>query len=318
MITERLIADFVACPACKGSVALSGASFQAETNYIESGRLHCVACGKEYPIRRGVPALLFLPEPNELPQDDDPELSWERWQQALEEYKKWNYEDYNLAQAKMFKFGLDQFFEAVRIKGSVLDVGGGDGVVKHWLKRCLYMVVEPDERKAFFPHPFFRLMYDDYCNPFPFVQGVGESLPIQSDSFDNVLFLGSLDHCNDLRAVFSEARQALKDGGHLHIYNEVKDYHQSLADRAVIFLRTQGIVAGLKKALNKGLELVLRRKRTSQEQPFEDLHHLHHFTLADLRELCLDYGFTEVRSGRIRYVPAAYVTAKKVADETAV
>ena len=50
MIDKELL-DILACPACKAEVRLEG---------VEGAeRLACIACGRRYPVRDGIPVMLI-------------------------------------------------------------------------------------------------------------------------------------------------------------------------------------------------------------------------------------------------------------------
>jgi uncharacterized protein YbaR (Trm112 family) len=49
MIDAKLL-EILACPACQGDVVLGGSQ--------ESPKIVCTKCGKQYPIKNGIPVLL--------------------------------------------------------------------------------------------------------------------------------------------------------------------------------------------------------------------------------------------------------------------
>ena len=53
---KRRLVDWLACPACRGTLALTRAVPEADD--IREGELACVACGARYPIARSIPRLL--------------------------------------------------------------------------------------------------------------------------------------------------------------------------------------------------------------------------------------------------------------------
>ena len=50
----------LACPACRGELALvgNGAAARDPDGHVITGELACAACGARFPIERGVPRLL--------------------------------------------------------------------------------------------------------------------------------------------------------------------------------------------------------------------------------------------------------------------
>src|SRR5213076_159251 len=53
---KRRLLDWLACPVCRGAIALRRAVPEADD--IREGELACVACGARYPIERGIPRLV--------------------------------------------------------------------------------------------------------------------------------------------------------------------------------------------------------------------------------------------------------------------
>ena len=53
---KRDLLDILACPLCKGPLALSVEAEDADE--ILSGTLHCQACSENYPIEDSIPNLL--------------------------------------------------------------------------------------------------------------------------------------------------------------------------------------------------------------------------------------------------------------------
>jgi uncharacterized protein YbaR (Trm112 family) len=58
---RRDLMDILACPLCKGELALTVSSTEREpdgSEEIVKGSLHCAACDETYPISDGIPNLL--------------------------------------------------------------------------------------------------------------------------------------------------------------------------------------------------------------------------------------------------------------------
>ncbi|MSQ12075.1 MAG: Trm112 family protein [Dehalococcoidia bacterium] len=53
---RRDLLDILACPVCKGTLALR--ADKEEAGEVITGTLRCVACGQEYPIENAIPNLL--------------------------------------------------------------------------------------------------------------------------------------------------------------------------------------------------------------------------------------------------------------------
>ena len=58
---RRDLMDILACPLCKGELALTVSATEREpdgSEEIVAGSLHCAACDETYPISDGIPNLL--------------------------------------------------------------------------------------------------------------------------------------------------------------------------------------------------------------------------------------------------------------------
>lgn len=100
------------------------------------------------------------------------------------------------------------------LSGRVLDIGGGNGIVRHYLDdRVQYIVLEPD--LAWLDAEWADLADRFPCLAFPpcFVRGIGEYMPFSGASFDAALAFWSLNHAVDPPAVIAEAARILRPGG---------------------------------------------------------------------------------------------------------
>jgi SAM-dependent methyltransferase len=105
-------------------------------------------------------------------------------------------------------------FYLSNLRGSILDVGGGVGLVRDYLiGKVQHVVIDPS-----------LTWLDQSCSSiatrFPstkerglFVRGIGALLPFASGSFDNVLALWSLKHSTDPAQCISEIYDVLRPGG---------------------------------------------------------------------------------------------------------
>ena len=100
------------------------------------------------------------------------------------------------------------------LTGRVLDIGGGNGVVRHYLGATVqYIALEPD--LAWLDAPWADLADRFACLATPpfFVRGIGERMPFTDASFDAALGFWSLNHAVDPSAVIAEAARVLRPGG---------------------------------------------------------------------------------------------------------
>jgi SAM-dependent methyltransferase len=105
-------------------------------------------------------------------------------------------------------------FYLSNLRGSILDVGGGVGLVRDYLVgKVQYVVIDPSST-------WLDQSWSTIATCFPsikerglFVKGIGELLPFASGSFDNVLAFWSLNHSIDPAQCISEIYDVLRPGG---------------------------------------------------------------------------------------------------------
>lgn len=107
------------------------------------------------------------------------------------------------------------------LTGRVLDLGGGAGVTRHFLRSDVdYMVLDPS----------LSWLTDDWtalADVYPclesapcFVRALGEDIPFRDRSFDAVLALWSLNHVAEPRAVVAEIARVVRVGGRVVVVLE--------------------------------------------------------------------------------------------------
>lgn len=100
------------------------------------------------------------------------------------------------------------------LRGLVLDIGGGKGIVRHYLPPDAgYVNLEPS---LAWLDPDWAALTDDFpclSRSLPFVKGLGETLPFAGECFDTALSFWSLNHARHPQAVFREAHRVLKPAG---------------------------------------------------------------------------------------------------------
>jgi SAM-dependent methyltransferase len=111
------------------------------------------------------------------------------------------------------------------LTGDVLDLGGGAGVTRHFLREHVrYVVLDPSP--AWLDRSWESLEDRFPClkEPLSFVRGVGENLPFADGSFDAILSFWSLNHASDPEKVFREVWRTLRpEGKFLAVLEDMPD-----------------------------------------------------------------------------------------------
>jgi ubiquinone/menaquinone biosynthesis C-methylase UbiE len=100
-------------------------------------------------------------------------------------------------------------------KGLVLDLGGGNGVARHYLSSSAeYVSIDPNLAwlRPEWQHCLAR-HFPCQVEPLAFVRGIGEQLPFRSEVFDCVIAFWSLNHVNCLTATLQQALRVTRSGG---------------------------------------------------------------------------------------------------------
>jgi SAM-dependent methyltransferase len=208
-MNASLIARLV-CPSCKQPL-------------IAEDELRCSACGRRFPQRD--PRWIDL-----LP--DGWATRFDGWSERQREMEQ-AYDELSAdpAHARLaYRTDLDGYRGHLsRCAGRVLDIGGGYGLVRHYLPAATdYAVLDPST--SWFVQPW-HLMADDFPGltiPPPFVRGVAEHLPFPNASLDWVLSFWSINHLVDPLRPLAECARVVRPGGGLLI--SMEDMEPSWAD----------------------------------------------------------------------------------------
>jgi SAM-dependent methyltransferase len=188
--------DLVACPRCAGTLVLDG------------DELRCAACGARFPQERD-DSLDLLPRDGPVGDDGD----WESRQREMEGwYREMLGSDWSRA---CFANDYGPFAGVLaRYEGTVLDLGGGVGVTRHWLGAGVRsVVVDPSLLWLGTEWAALADAFPCLATPPAFVRGTGELLPIRTGVIDVVLAFWSINHAADPARVFRQVRRVLRPGG---------------------------------------------------------------------------------------------------------
>jgi len=188
---------FFVCPVCKGRL------------YFSPTVVSCAVCGLAF-VQSQHDCLDLLPDGV----TDNDRSDWGPRQQGMEEW----YRDLLTHQ----QWAVDCFSHdyhpysslLATLTGAVLDIGGGNGIVRHYLPESTrYIVIEPSLT-------WLGKEWETMAGTFPcvkarpwFVRGVGEYLPFPANCFDAVLAFWSLNHACCPAMVFQEAYRVLAPAG---------------------------------------------------------------------------------------------------------
>jgi SAM-dependent methyltransferase len=185
----------VVCPLCKQRL-------------VTDGDLRCSACGHRFP--QSDPRWIDL-----LP--DAWATRFEHWSARQREMEQ-AYDELaaDSAHARLaYHNDLDGYGGYLeRCSGRVLDVGGGYGLVRHYLPAATdYLVLDPST--SWFAQPWREIADAFPClsTPPPFVRGVAEWLPFPDASVDWVITFWSLNHLDDPGRAMAECARVVRPGG---------------------------------------------------------------------------------------------------------
>jgi ubiquinone/menaquinone biosynthesis C-methylase UbiE len=217
----------------------------------------------------------------------------------------------------------DIYTKQFEIKGSVLDVGGHQGRLRHFLRDAVSMYVSidpyPDVFKNIDSQRNLLKAYpciSDACN---FLAASAENLPFIEKSFDWVHMRSVLDHLCDPLVAMKEAYRVLRPGGSILVGLRVESKQRltnssiksgfnlrlhTLSSRIVTKFQREGM-KGLKKA-------VLARIKTFGGEPDD---HVWHWKYEDVVDLLAKTGFVIEKEYWQDTIPTGptclYVSAKK-------
>jgi len=247
---DTALIPLLCCPLCKGVLRATPDQFA------------CKACASTYPLTdtRGGAIYDFRIH---RPRYATP-LSLQRWSRVQSIYEK---VDHAVGERDNLQGYLDEI-DAVKeiyttefhISGNVLDVGGSQGTLRHYLSDHevpIYISVDPflsafDQNSQ---KPNLLHAYSCLSTPLNFLSAHAESLPFVACSFDWVHMRSVLDHLADPYLALKEAYRVLKPDGRLMIGIAVPDRAFAMRDgglqRVLRRIRTTGVLETLKAVAGK-------------------------------------------------------------------
>ncbi|HEY0141485.1 MAG TPA: methyltransferase domain-containing protein [Thermoanaerobaculia bacterium] len=239
------IRELIACPLCKSSL-----SWTAEA-------AECRLCGSRYERRDGVWDFMlhypgFLHAVNHL------------WEHGQEEYEEWNEkltDDYDREVASIDEV-REIYTDEFSLSGRILDVGGHDGRLRHWLPAdAQYIGIDPYPAvKGAQKRPNLLRAYPVLQQPVSFVRAAAEQIPFAAETFDYVHMRSVIDHFGDPLRALLEARRVLKPGGGLMIGIHVLGHQSTIPEGSAASVaiarfrkkvRDEGLVTASKIAVGR-------------------------------------------------------------------
>ena len=288
------------CPICKGALGAKEDHFVCSNCCTVFPLVHAPG-GRIFDFRIHRPPFL-------VPQD---ETRWLRVQRIYEEF------DVDFAKRDKLQEYLDEidsvreiYTEEFHIAGSVLDVGGNQGKLRHFLSDKevpLYITVDPFVDVFRYAHlPNLLQAYPCLLRPCNFLASRAEHLPFISNSFDWVHMRSVVDHFADPYMAFKEAYRVLKPNGHLLIGLSIVERNAS-SPKSMLQLVSR-------KIRSAGIVPVLKAVAGKLTRSFQSEHDDHNFRLKyqELLDLISMTGFSVIKEHwqKPPYTFVIYVSAR--------
>ncbi|MBX2852605.1 MAG: methyltransferase domain-containing protein [Phycisphaeraceae bacterium] len=224
---DEQVESLLCCPFCKGDLAKSPEVFT------------CTSCGLKFPSK----VVAIDGETSERVFDfriHHPDYCLpsgaQQWGEAQSEFEAYHEKH---SEVDSYQEYLDEI-ESVReiyteeydLKGSVLDVGGNQGRLRHFLgdEADLYVAIDPYiDVFSGMPHqPSLLRAYPCLSEPCNFIAAYAEYLPFKTGSFDWIHMRSVVDHFKDPYLSFVEAYRCSKVGGKILVGLSIIEKKQAM------------------------------------------------------------------------------------------
>jgi SAM-dependent methyltransferase len=195
----KSLQHLLVCPLCKGTL-----DFSPEM-------ISCVSCSLEL-VQSRHNCIDLLPD-NVL---DNDRSGWRSRQQEMEMWYQELVADPKLAIQSFIDDYTSYASLLATLTGKVLDIGGGNGVIRHYLPESVYYI-SIDPSMEWFGNRWGAIVESLPCLKTPplFIRGIGEYLPFPPNCLDAVLAFWSLNHASCPATIFQETYRVLKPAGRL-------------------------------------------------------------------------------------------------------
>lgn len=209
----------LACPHCRGDLALSAETRDPDDGEILEGALGCVSCGKSFPVTNGIPR--FVTE------DSGYNPTWNYKWTKIDRGRGLNYKILDRSDPA---FETHNVFDCNGYEGrahecatgrSVLDIGCGVGQYSVEILRrydpAHVTAVDLTEGVDIF-RKILRERYPEYKQKVHMVQASVFALPFRPGTFEYVFSFGVLHHTGRTRDAIRAAADMAAEGGHLNFW----------------------------------------------------------------------------------------------------
>jgi SAM-dependent methyltransferase len=171
--------------------------------------IKCVSCETEF--RQRISGLIDLTPDDLLAKERD------NWRERQIKMEDWYSKLISKPSEACYCFSHDYSPFAPllsELSGVILDVGGGNGIVRQFLSNSVdYVVIDPSLDWLDSKWTAIADRFPCLENRLDFVRGVGEYLPFPPESFDHALAFWSFNHAQDPGKIFREVHRVLRSQG---------------------------------------------------------------------------------------------------------
>jgi ubiquinone/menaquinone biosynthesis C-methylase UbiE len=284
----------LACPVCKNNLSYTP----------PPGPLSCAVCNTQYPaisVDTGAGTEYTYDFRINRP-DFCSSPSQKLWKHGQDEYEEFqdkissidNYDNY----VNEISIAKEIYTEEYLLDGAVLDVGGHQGRVRHFVNLETTHYVSIDPFPGVFKHmskqPALLKAYPALNTACNFVAGLAEALPFADETFNWVHMRSVLDHFEDPYIALKEAARVLKPGGKLIIGLAIMEKlgfteNQSKMAKMATLFKNEG-VKGVAAVINTKVSSLLTKGTLEGDD-----HHLYHLSYEHLKNLMEATGYTIVK-----------------------
>ena len=229
---DKEVMDILCCPLCKGKLFLNKKKYgckKCSSTYpkMNAGTDDCEEQVFDFRIHR--PEYCLPP-------------AAVRWEDIQSQFKSFHERESTQDNLETYLAEIDSvkeiYTEEFSIRGKVLDVGGHQGRLRHFLSEddaASFVSVDPFLKifQGLSMQPHLLSAYPCLQSPCNFLSCHAEYLPFVSKAFDWVHMRSVLDHFQDPYLALKEAFRVLKDDGRLLIGLSVQGGNSALAEEPV-------------------------------------------------------------------------------------